>query len=104
MDEGVFTKVYHGSVPEDQSLKMLLQPEGPNTQYLRSLVPNTVKGMASGTRGLKYWVLGPSRTGKLEWVTRSCGPELPFVATPRVPVPSQPHVLAVLRPAPGATK
>ena len=25
----------------------------------RPLVPNTVKGMALGTKALKYWVLGP---------------------------------------------
>ena len=35
-------------------------PKGPNTQYLRTLVPNTTKSMAFGTRVLKYWVLGPS--------------------------------------------
>ena len=29
-------------------------------QYVRSLVPNTMKSMAFGTRNLKYWVLGPS--------------------------------------------
>ena len=36
--------------------------EGPSTQYLRSLVPNTIKSMVFGTRKLKYWVLGPSGT------------------------------------------
>ena len=35
-------------------------PEGPCTQHLRTLVPNTIKGMVFGTRDLKYWVLGPS--------------------------------------------
>ena len=35
-------------------------PEGPSTQYLMSLVLNTAKGMVSGTRNLKCWVLGPS--------------------------------------------
>ena len=35
-------------------------PKGPSTQYLRSLVPNTIKSMVFGTRNLKYWVLGPS--------------------------------------------
>ena len=34
--------------------------EGPSTQYLRTLVPNTIKSMVFGTRNLKYWVLGPS--------------------------------------------
>ena len=28
--------------------------EGPSTQYLRSLVPSTFKGMVFGTRSLKY--------------------------------------------------
>ena len=35
-------------------------PEGPSTQYSRTLVPKTMKGMVFGTRDLKYWVLGPS--------------------------------------------
>ena len=35
-------------------------PEGPSTQYLRTMVPNTIKRMAFGTRVLKYWLLGPS--------------------------------------------
>ena len=35
-------------------------PEGPSTQYLRTLVPNTIKGMVFGTRDLRYWVLRPS--------------------------------------------
>ena len=34
-------------------------PEGPSTQYVRSLVPDTIKGMVFGTRNRKYWVLGP---------------------------------------------
>ena len=37
-------------------------PEGPSTQYLRTLVPKTIPLMAFGTRVLKYWVLGPSGT------------------------------------------
>ena len=37
-----------------------LFPEGPSTQYLRSLVPKTIPLMVFGTRVLKYWVLGPS--------------------------------------------
>ena len=35
-------------------------PEGPSTQYLRTLVPKTIPSMVFGTRVLKYWVLGPS--------------------------------------------
>ena len=38
-------------------------PEGPSTQYIRTLVPKTIKGMDFGTRILKYWVLGPSGGG-----------------------------------------
>ena len=34
--------------------------EGPSTQYLRTLVPNSILLMVFGTRVLKYWVLGPS--------------------------------------------
>ena len=34
-------------------------PEGPSTQYLRTLI-KTIAGMVFGTRTLKYWVLGPS--------------------------------------------
>ena len=37
-----------------------LIPEGPITQALRTLVPNTIKGMVFGTGDLKHWVLGPS--------------------------------------------
>ena len=35
-------------------------PEGPSTQYLRSLVPKTILLMEFGTRDLEYWVFGPS--------------------------------------------
>ena len=35
-------------------------PEGPSTEYLRLLFPNTMKSMVFGTRVLEYWVLGPS--------------------------------------------
>ena len=38
-----------------------IYPEGPSTQYSRTLVPKTVLGVVFGTRVLKYWVLGPSR-------------------------------------------
>ena len=45
-------------------------PEGPSTQYLRTLVPKSIPAiplMAFGTRVLKYWVLGlgPSGLGPL---------------------------------------
>ena len=35
-------------------------PEGPSTQYLRTSVPKPIPLMVFGTKGLKYWVLGPS--------------------------------------------
>ena len=35
-------------------------PEGPSTQYLRFLVPNTIKGMVLGNRDLQHWILGTS--------------------------------------------
>ena len=38
----------------------MLCPEGPSTQYFRTLVPNTTEGMAFGTRIVAYRVLGPS--------------------------------------------
>ena len=41
-------------------LSSILSTEGPSTQYSRTLVPNTIKGMVFGTRNLKYLVLGPS--------------------------------------------
>ena len=34
-------------------------PKVPSTQYSRTLVPKTIKGMVLGTRDLEYWVLGP---------------------------------------------
>ena len=34
-------------------------PEGPGTQYLRSLVPKTIPLMVFGIRVLKHWVVGP---------------------------------------------
>ena len=42
-------------------------PEGPSTQYFRTLVPNTMKGMGFGTR----WVLGPFG------LKRSCSGSMP---------------------------
>ena len=38
--------------------KVMTIPEGPSTQHLRSLVPNTIRAWFWGTRNLKYWVLG----------------------------------------------
>ena len=35
-------------------------PEGPSTQYLRTLIPKIIKSMVFGARNLKYWILGPS--------------------------------------------
>ena len=35
-----------------------------STQYLVTLVPKAIKGMVSGNRVLKYWVLGPSGSCK----------------------------------------
>ena len=47
-------------------------PEGPSTQYLRTLVPKTIPLVVFGTRVLKYWLLGPSgsvrRLHKSEWI------------------------------------
>ena len=43
-----------------RSVMRLQGPEGPSTQYLRTLVPTTIKGMDFGTKIFKYWVLGPS--------------------------------------------
>ena len=34
-------------------------PEGPSTQHVRLLIPESLEGMMSGTRDLKYWILGP---------------------------------------------
>ena len=42
-------------------------PLGASTQYLRTLVPNTIEGMAFETRDLKCWVLGPS--GLHRWLS-----------------------------------
>ena len=40
---------------------LLLFPEGPSTQYFRTLVPNTIiDSMVSRTRDLKCWLLGAS--------------------------------------------
>ena len=48
-------------------------PEGPSTQYLRILVPNTIESMVFGTRDLKYWVLGPSGLGSSAAAESWCG-------------------------------
>ena len=39
---------------------LLCNPQGPSTQYLRTLIPKAIKGRVFGTRVLKRWVLGPS--------------------------------------------
>ena len=53
---------------------MAALPEGPSTQYLRTLVPKAIKGMVLRTRNLKYWVLGPSPTRNLKyWVPGPSG-------------------------------
>ena len=46
--------------PLQYKRQVLHYPEGPSTQYFRSLVPKTIRLMAFGTRDLKHWVLGPS--------------------------------------------
>ena len=48
------------ALPRKPSNEILWDPEGPSTQYLRTLVPKTIPLMVFGTRVLKYWVLGPS--------------------------------------------
>ena len=55
-----------GEICTAMGLRPRLQsPEGPSTQYLRTLVPKAIKGMVFGTRVLKYWVLGPSGVCKV---------------------------------------
>ena len=49
--------------PGQYPVHLISIPEGPSTQYLWTLVPNTIKGMVFGTRDLKHWVLGPSGYG-----------------------------------------
>ena len=41
------------------SISRTFPSEGPSTQYLRFLVPNTMPVLVFGARNLKYWVLGP---------------------------------------------
>ena len=45
------------------SRSLKIYPEGPSTQFLRTLVPKAIKGMDLGIRVLKYWVHGPSGIG-----------------------------------------
>ena len=57
------TKAGQGSDHKGSSTKIrrtLGFPEGPSSQYLRSLVPKTIPLMVFGPRVLKYCVLGPS--------------------------------------------
>ena len=39
-------------------------PESPSTQYSRFLFPKPIPTMVSGTRDPKYWVVGPSGSGR----------------------------------------
>ena len=39
-------------------------PEGPSTQYSRTMAPKTIEGVVLGTRDLKYLGLGSSGLGK----------------------------------------
>ena len=48
-----------------RSCHMKGHPEGPSTQCIALLVPEAIPSMGSGSRDLKYWVLGPS------WIHRS---------------------------------
>ena len=44
-----------------------LRPEGPITQYVRTLVLKTIEGMVFGTRVLKHWAIGPFGTFKADY-------------------------------------
>ena len=44
----------------DHEISTVANPGRPSTQYLRTLVLETILSMAFGTRVRKYWVLGPS--------------------------------------------
>ena len=67
---------------EAPCVKLREKPEGPSTQSLGSLVPDTIKSMVVGTRNLKYWVLGPSTSdlkfGLLHPTTTTLGTERRF--------------------------
>ena len=43
---------------QNTGIPIFYHPEGPSTQYLRTLVPKTIPPMAFGIRVLRYWVLG----------------------------------------------
>ena len=47
-------------------LNRVLISEGPSTHKSRILVPKTIPLMVFGTKGLKYWALGPSGYNWLE--------------------------------------
>ena len=65
--------------------------DGPSTQHLRSLGPKTIPLMVFGTRGLKYWVLGPSgvycatrkRQGGVAAVCEAWKAHLDFLTNPK---------------------
>ena len=49
-----------GPPPLEHGSNGLYTQGPPRTQSTRTLVPDTLKGMILGARGLKYWVLGAS--------------------------------------------
>ena len=57
MPEGPFSQL-SGRRPNAQASFASLR--GPSTQYFRTLVPKTLKGVVVEIRVLVYWVLGPS--------------------------------------------
>ena len=75
---------------------LLLFPEGPSTQYSRTLAPKTIPLMVFGTRVLQHWVLGPSGIGlgleddlvptlcSLQQEEPSCSGLYPWSCTPGV--------------------
>ena len=52
--------ISHQTCVKREQSSSILNQEGPSTQYLSCLFPNTTKSMVSGTKSLKHWVLGPS--------------------------------------------
>ena len=65
----------HERIPGDSLWWSKWNPEGSNTQHLKSLVPKTRPGMGFGTRSLKYWVLGPSGAVAKDQRLNAPGPE-----------------------------
>ena len=54
---------------------MFLNPEGPSTQYLRSLVPKTIPLMAFGIKILKYWEITWTLRGRHSTTDPGCSKE-----------------------------